>query len=561
MKLDQHGISYFNQSKLVKNWALGWVILGALVIILLAGHVGLQIIKGQGWATYPIPASKEAGSKTWVTDAVVDERGFPWVGTNRGLYRLNPSGNWQSIIYNFVVDLDIDSQRRIWVATEQQIYVIDQDGKKTSYPGAYSSNGLNLSTSTGFERYLAMTSDNLGRVWIWVRKNTDQGYKIEFGRLDPDGRWNPIFSDIGAVLPTLDKLITDQENRVWMAWNGGLTMVLPDGQWNVYTPLNSELRTNSVNGLAIDNSNRIWVQTGMVVSMVNLTGPWIHYQGMGLGLYEATLAVDKQGRIWEAPAVNEVGSSGVGILMRGLDGNWITHTKSNSGLAFNAAKVLTVDEQDRVWIATQQVTDQTRRRSLIDAFLYGPGLVEAGPFLCRFDLRTAFPPNLLIIWVAAIKGANITVFLLVFCLAGWTYFQRERLFSPSLDGVAFDYHNTLFFIPRWLLGGASVGLMFFAFAGLLILNVQGYITDLLILPGYLVIKLLLTASSFHLEQGIIDFLSLCITSLLYAFIGALYAMGHARLGKLVLVIIIVLFIAVPVLFLAFMIYAISRGSP
>jgi len=558
---DQDGSSSFIQSKLVRNWALAWVVLGALVVLLLASHVVLQLIKGQGWATYPVPVPKEPGFETWVTDVVIDGRGFPWVGTNRGLYLLNPSGNWQTILYNFVVDLDVDSQRRIWVATEQQIYVIDKNDKKMSYPAAYSSDGLYLSTTTGFERYLAMTSDSRGRAWVWVRKNTAEGYKIEFGRLDPDGRWEPIFSDIGGVLPTLGTLITDREDRVWMAWNGGLTMVLPDGQWKVYTPLNSDLRTNRVNGLAIDKSDRIWVQTGMVVSMVNQKGPWTHYQGTGLGLYESALAVDKQGRIWDAPVVNEFGASGVGILMRNLEGNWITYTKSNSGLAFNAAKVLAVDEQDQVWVATQKATKQTRRSSLIDVFLYGPVLPDEVPFLCRFDLHTALLPNVLLIWADTIKGANITIFSLLFCLAGWTYFRRERLFSPSLDGVAFDYHNTLIFIPRWLLGGASLGLMFFAFAGLLVYNAQGYITDLLLLPGYLVIKLLLIASSIHLEQGSIDFLSLCIASLLYAFIGALFATGYPRLGKLMLVLIIVLFVAVTILFLVLMIYVISRGNP
>jgi len=50
-----------------------------------------------------------------------------------------------------------------------------------------------------------------------------------------------------------------------------------------------------------------------------------------------------------------------------------------------------------------------------------------------------------------------------------------------------------------------------------------------------VIKLLLIASSIHLEQGSIDFLSLCIASLRYAFIGALFATGYPRLGKLMLV--------------------------
>ena len=111
----------------------------------------LQLIKGQGWATYPVPVTKEPGFETWVTDVVIDGRGFPWVGTNRGLYPFNPSGNWQTMLYNFVVDLDVDSQRRIWVATEQQIYVIDKDGKKMSYPAAYGSDGLYLSTTTGFE--------------------------------------------------------------------------------------------------------------------------------------------------------------------------------------------------------------------------------------------------------------------------------------------------------------------------------------------------------------------------------------------------------------------------
>ena len=46
----------------------------------------LQLINGQGWATYPVPVTKEPGFETWVTDVVIDGRGFLWVGTNRGLY-------------------------------------------------------------------------------------------------------------------------------------------------------------------------------------------------------------------------------------------------------------------------------------------------------------------------------------------------------------------------------------------------------------------------------------------------------------------------------------------
>jgi len=81
------------------------------------------------------------------------------------------------------------------------------------------------------------------------------------------------------------------------------------------------------------------------------------------------------------------------------------------------------------------------------------------------------------------------------------------------------------------------------------------------LPGYLVIKLLLIASSIHLEQGSIDFLSLCIASLLYAFIGALFATGYPRLGKLMLAFIQNYLSLSPSFSWCYSIHIISRGNP
>jgi multisubunit Na+/H+ antiporter MnhG subunit len=63
------------------------------------------------------------------------------------------------------------------------------------------------------------------------------------------------------------------------------------------------------------------------------------------------------------------------------------------------------------------------------------------------------------------------------------------------------------------------------------------------------------------SQKFPNILSLCIASLLYAFICALSATDSLRMGKLVLIIIIVLFVPAPILLMALMVNAISRGSP
>ena len=141
----------------------------------------------------------------------------------------------------------------------------------------------------------------------------------------------------------------DKGGNIWVgatSENGGLVQF--DGQdWSVYSTSNSPIPDNRVNAIAIDGTGMKWIGTsGGVASLKN--GNWNVYHTANSGMPTNTvrcLAIDNKGDKWMGTAAGLVRFSGT---------TWSTFNTTNSALPHNIIEAIAVDEDNGLWIGTSR---------------------------------------------------------------------------------------------------------------------------------------------------------------------------------------------------------------
>jgi sugar lactone lactonase YvrE len=187
----------------------------------------------------------------------------------------------------------------------------------------------------------AVAIDDQGRVWVvtW-----DGGLSV----LAPDGSWKTF------PPPTSDKgyygrrsLVIGEDGRAWIGGDG-LRVLEPDGSWTTYTTANSGLADDRVNDVVIDDKGQAWVGTNSGLSVLDINGRWTTdvFTKYGQPIYwVSAVNIDNQRRIW-------VGTMGDGLRTLDSEGNWTTYTTSNSGITGDSVDKVAIDGQGRVWVGT-----------------------------------------------------------------------------------------------------------------------------------------------------------------------------------------------------------------
>ncbi|MFC2026234.1 two-component regulator propeller domain-containing protein [Chloroflexota bacterium] len=116
-------------------------------------------------------------------------------------------------------------------------------------------------------------------------------------------------------------------------------------EWKFLTSENSDLLSNEVTNITIDESGKIWIGTEDGVSVLNgedwETFTWADSELFNYEIID--IAIDNQEHAW---ILTETGLSV-------FDGEqWETFTSSNSDLISNQMRTIEIDNQDRAWIAT-----------------------------------------------------------------------------------------------------------------------------------------------------------------------------------------------------------------
>ena len=181
----------------------------------------------------------------------------------------------------------------------------------------------------------ALAIDSYSSIWI----GSGLGSLAKF-----DGSDFTVFSGYGIAGSAIS-IAVDAGNNIWCgSQNAGLTKF--DGITStVYNTSNSQLPSNEVRSIAVDNVGKIWVGTAAGVAIFyqdnwqvfntsnsNLPHNWIY-----------AFAQDNDGVLWVGTAGGLAKSDGV---------NWLVFDQTNSGLPNNIVLSIAIDSNNDKWIGT-----------------------------------------------------------------------------------------------------------------------------------------------------------------------------------------------------------------
>lgn len=233
--------------------------------------------------------------------SVVDQHGYLWIGTSKGLNRYdgyqstifrNELENPNSIIGDYINCLAVDKSGKIWIGTNDGISVFDWE----------TNNFINYS--------------------------------------------NLIEGDI------VNEILPDNNGKVWIASSNGGLYLFDGKDFKSYNTGNSDLSSNKLMSLYLDTSDRLWLGTGSTgVDMFEISSAsFTHYpfrNGIS-GIEVRDITEDRSGQIW-------FGGMGTGIMVLDPIQGEFTNIKFNTkkyGVNSNAVTSLFKDDKEKIWIGS-----------------------------------------------------------------------------------------------------------------------------------------------------------------------------------------------------------------
>ena len=333
---------------------------------------------------YNDPKDENSIASDSINSIYKDKKNTIWIATSKGLSRLEENDNKfinynskiydpQSLVSDDVLCLTEDKSGSVWVGTYGGISIFNNENSFINYKKDYlNSNSLSDNMIAGIYK------DKDGLIWVGTvqdginiidrKKNTITKYKSS----DYD---NSISSDN-------IRDITGIDNEIWIATEYGLTKY--DKSTNEFTKYfhkddnsltenyendesdknDNSLISNDVRSLYIDKDGDLWIATANGVCTFDRKGKFKSYKELFLkngilkGMFSG-IAQDKDGDIW-------IGSS--------LDGGLIRINKSTNevkvykneidnknSISFNVVKSIAVDENNTIWVGTQNGLNKFNR--------------------------------------------------------------------------------------------------------------------------------------------------------------------------------------------------------
>jgi len=238
-----------------------------------------------------------------VTDFLETRKGEYWVGTLRGLARLNPKPSSGSSVFSMVPLGENDQSRHInslfqdregvlWVATDGGVYFQVVSGEKKGFE--------HLEPGPGADGQISdfVAQDHEGNLWIVYGRDKD----VLLCRREPGGQAE-LMSDPFLAANRVTSLFVDAEDRIWLSTYLGLALLAAH-------PSNTKLFArifHKRDGLPYDytgpmfqtSDGRLWVGAGELTEVIGSSEavrfkPWA---GSEQGFFEIH-AEDDNGNLW-----------------------------------------------------------------------------------------------------------------------------------------------------------------------------------------------------------------------------------------------------------------------
>lgn len=244
---------------------------------------------------------------------------------------------------------------------------------------------------------------------IWTRWHTDQYALAEdneslwIGGAGGVIRWN-IASQryqrysllTGLPQQNIYVIAIDGAGNRWFGGDGGLTRLDVTNQWHHFTPANSGLYNDLVDGIAVADDNTLWLSHGLPdgpVSRFTPDGAWYAYPNLAAAVvveYSQILKTHNPNRLW-AVVGNEIW---VGYwAYNGV--SWANHTPSNGNAypttlaVWNNQQLWALDRNVKAWDGSKWIDTDLQNYTAFavgpDQTLWGGGVYY--PFM--FNAETA----------------------------------------------------------------------------------------------------------------------------------------------------------------------------
>lgn len=159
-----------------------------------------------------------------------------------------------------------------------------------------------------------------------------------------------IYTSTNSELPSDNvwSIEIDETDNVWITGINRLYLTRYRGQWeNIEIPGASDPSAHSPRGLSIDSSNNVWFNlTSNITLNYSDNDGWTTYDSNETGMYFGhvfTLKHDRIGNLYVATA---------GGLLKFDGSNWMRFDLSNSGITSNEVISLAIDVDNSVWLSS-----------------------------------------------------------------------------------------------------------------------------------------------------------------------------------------------------------------
>ncbi|MBN1593784.1 MAG: DUF1573 domain-containing protein [Candidatus Coatesbacteria bacterium] len=394
-----------------------------------ATYQGASRFDGTNWYSYTYANGRL--SSDHVNDIAVSPDGHVWLSTDNGLNRINGA---ETVVYDVAsygdvglvtdwgYDLVFDADGNLWIATSRGVMVFDGENFETHLGAGLRSNFITCVEPEGRTTYWFGTDDsgvnrlNDTGIYGWYGLVSDAisdiSSHLEAGRwydwfggaggttiYDGTNWWNPglVAVPYRIEVEYVDSEADNQKFHKWICTQGQGVFersgIYGNFTENTYTVANSDLLSDTVNSVTIDEDHTKWFGTDMGVSILGSDGSWNSITMLeGLPSNHVTAVDFKDDEVWygtdmgvavqkgdewttyqhigaDGPFIQDDFSTmevetwagncvlwfgGSGGLLSYDGGDWTIYKEANSALLSNDVRDIAIDAARTKWICTSE---------------------------------------------------------------------------------------------------------------------------------------------------------------------------------------------------------------